>query len=175
MLDLRLDKDGDLVLGQQAVDNEGYLLYYHYINDNSDIGITNNPEIGVVPVRDIGMIYSAEGDAQLIQTRLRTENPDWVLYPNLGSTLTDLLGEMNNEETASRGIEMIYNALTYDGAFTRQELEVDAIPISYSTILFHVKLIRNNTIVTYAMTLDFEIQEWNEYDMTIDYQETGGE
>lgn len=167
MIDLRLTEDGDLTLGQQATDKDGYLLYYYTMNQDGDIGTTTNAQIATHPVRDIGMIHGAEGDAQLIKTRLNTENPDWILYPDVGADLTDLLGEMNTPETAQRGIEAIYRALTYDRAFTRSELEVDAVPVSHTTLLFHVKLIRNNTIVTYAATLDFELNAWNEYDMSI--------
>lgn len=169
MLDVQLTQDGDLILGQQAVDSNGYLLYYYQKNDHGDIGMTNDPDLGLVPVRDMKMIYGAEGDAQLIHTRLKTELGNWVLYPEIGSDLTDLLGELNTEETARRGISSIYRTLTFDNAFNTNELEVDAIPISHSTILFHVKLIRNNTIVTYAATLDFELNSYNEYDISIQY------
>lgn len=167
MIDLRLSDDGDLMLGQQATNREGHLLYYYPMNQDGDIGITTDPLVANAPVRDVEMIYGAEGDAQLIRSRLRTENPDWLLYKNIGADLTDLLGEMNTPETAQRGIDAIYRALTYDKAFSRNELEVDAVPVSHTKILFHVKLIRNETIVTYAATLDFELNSWNEYDLSI--------
>lgn len=165
MIDLKLSSDGDLELGQQATDNDGYLLYYYVANENGDLLTTTNPDIGTVPVRDMKMIYGVEGDIQLIQTRLKTENPDWILYPNVGGDLTDLLGRMNTIETAQDGIDMIYRALTYDGAFKQEELKVDAVPVSQDAILFNIKLTRNNTIVTYATVLDLELNTWNEYQL----------
>lgn len=167
MIDIRLSDEGDLILGQQATDDEGYLLYYYPSGEAGVMNTTNNPDIGVIPVRDMEMVYSAEGDAQLIRTRLRTENPDWILYPEVGADLTDLIGEMNTPQTADRGIEMIYRTLTYDGAFRREDLEVTAAPVSHSTILFHIKLIRNNFLVNYAGILNFELNTWNEYDISI--------
>lgn len=166
MIDLRLNDEGDLELGQQAVDENGFLLYYYQSDENQTMSMTNNPDIGRIPVRDIEKVYSVQGDMQLIQTRLKTENPDWIMYDEVGADLTDIIGEMNTEKTAQKGIDLIYRALTYDRAFDLEDLTVTAVPVSHTVLLFDIQLQRNEQIVRYAVTLDLELGITNEFDIS---------
>lgn len=166
MLDFKLSKEGDLVLGEQSVDENGFLLYYQLpVGDDTEPYLTRTPSDLTIPVRDIDLVYEDEADLQFIWSRMQTENPDWRPYPNVGADLTDLIGMPNTPETARLGEDLILRSLTYDGAFKRNDLEVNAIPVGPFTLFFDVKLKRGDNLVRYSGTMDLEMGVWNEYDL----------
>lgn len=162
--DIYLTADGDLALGQQATDKDGYLLYYRFHNE-SDPFITTEAEAGDVPIRDIQVVDGEERDLQLIRNRLMTENPDWRLYPEVGADLSDLIGLSNTPATAEAGVQLIRNALTRNGAFRPEQLTVDAVPVGPHTLLFDIRVSRSRSILRYVGTLDLTLGSWNEYEI----------
>ena len=163
MADFQLTAEGDLMLGQQTSDEDGYLLYYHPDGPASDIPpINTNPE-GGIPIRDASLIEGDQQSLQLIKSRLMTENPDWNLYPEIGADLTDLIGMRNTPETAEVGINLIRRSLTRDRAFNEEDLEIDAAPVGPRTLLFSILLKRNQNILRYTGTLNLSLGVWNEY------------
>ena len=163
--DMALSAEGDLILGQQQTDANGFLLYYvDYAGGNEIPKLTTDPSIGTVPVRDINVVYSEASELQLMKSRLTTENPDWYFYPEVGADLTDLIGKPNNMKTAQEGIEMILRALTYDNAFNANDLKVEAVPVGPNQILYDVQLSRRNKLIRYAVTLDLQLGVYNTYE-----------
>lgn len=163
--DIFLTPEGDLALGQQAVDEDGFLLYYAFEDASQTTLIqTINPEEGSTPVRDMKLVDGEERDLQLMRTRLMTENPDWDLYPAIGADLTDLIGLPNTRETAELGVQLIQESLTGDGAFSTDELSVDVAPVGPTTLLFDIKLNRHHTLLRYAGTLDLRLGVWNQFE-----------
>lgn len=164
-MDIGLSADGDLILGQQQTDSEGYLLYYaDYSAAGEPVRLTNDPSIGTIPVRDMKLVYEEESELQLIKSRLNTENPDWYFYEEVGADLTDLIGLPNNEQTAQTGMDLILRALTYDGAFKEEDLTIEAVPVSKDQILYDVQLKRRNTLIRYAVTFDLNLGVYNTYE-----------
>lgn len=164
--DIYLTPDGDLALGQQAVDQDGFLLYYAFQDASQTTLVqTINPEEGSIPIRDVKLVDGEEQDLQLMRTRLMTENPDWDLYPRIGADLTDLIGLPNTQETAELGIRLIEQSLTSDGAFSLNELSVDVVPVGPTTLLFDIKLNRHHTLLRYAGTLDLRLGVWNQFEI----------
>lgn len=165
-LDIRLSEEGDLMLGQQQTDENGYLLYYaDFSNAGEPPMLTTDPTIGTTAVRDIDMIYGEASELQLIKSRLNTENPDWYFYPQVGADLTDLIGERNSPQTAQRGKELILRALTYDGAFKLEDLSVEVIPVGPSELFFDVQLSRRNKMFRYGVTLDLVLGAFNVFEV----------
>lgn len=160
--DIKLSPEGDLVLGQQLLDEEGYFLYYRK-DEDQPMEITRDPE-GNTPIRDLEVVHSEDSELQLIKSRLQTDNPDWRNYPNIGANLSDLIGEVNSPETASKGIELIKRALTYDEVFSEEDLEVQAIPVSAEQLMFDIRLFRENRYLRYPVLFDFNVGIMNGYE-----------
>ena len=99
--DLKLDADGDLILGDQARDADETPLYYtRAMGTGERPQLTTDPEIGSVPVRPLQIVSGESSMLQLVRARLMTENPDWLLYPKVGADLSDLIGKRNTPMTA---------------------------------------------------------------------------
>ena len=160
--DIKLSPEGDLILGQQQLDEDGYFLYYKK-DEDQPLEITRDPE-GNTPIRDISIVYGEDSELQLIKSRLQTDNPDWSQYKEVGANLSDLIGEINSPETAQRGIEMIQRALTYDGAFDDEELEIEAVPVNPEQLLFDIRLIREIRYIRYPVLFDFNVGVMNGYE-----------
>lgn len=164
-LDIAMSSEGDLILGQQQTDENGFLLYYIDIPGGGEAPkLTNDPSIGSIPVRDISVIYEEESELQLIKNRLTTENPDWYFYPEVGADLTDLIGLPNNLKTAEKGKQLILKALTYDEAFDADDLSIEGIPVGPQQILYDVQLRRKNKLIRFAVTLDLTLGIYNTYE-----------
>lgn len=169
MIDFKLSNDGDLVLGQQQTDEDGYLLYYQdNENNEGEVLLTTDPELGTVPVRDLELAHDEDAELQLIKSRIQTDNPDWYNYPNIGANLSDLIGELNTPETAERGKNLILESLTRGQTFKSEDLTIEAIPVSGTNLLFDVRLKRHTRFVRYALIFDFEVGIVNEYQIKED-------
>ena len=101
--------------------------------------------------------FSAEGDlvtkngdfklASPLQTikqdasnRIKTNDPDWYRYYNIGSNLEDLFGADNTVKTANQGIEKIKNSLSYGERFSKADIEIEAVPVNKNKIAFFIFL-----------------------------------
>lgn len=163
---MKLSAEGDLVLGQQATDKDGYLLYYVDRAQNDDLAeFTTNPEEATIAIRDIEMVYQEDAELQLIRNRVQTDNPDWLLYPEVGADLSDLIGEINRPETAEKGIQTIKRCLTYDGAFKEEDVTIEAVPVSSEELLFDIRLERPSRFIRYALVFSFEVGLMNAFEV----------
>lgn len=167
-LDLKLNSDGDLVLGDQSRNAADQLLYYIPTNNNGDaVQLTTDPTIGTIPVRDMDIVVGEESQLQLIKSRLMTENPDWLLYPNIGADLTDLIGKRNTPTTAQEGKDLIIRALTYDKAFAESDITIEAVPVSRETILFDLRIKRKIRVLRYALTVSLKLGVTNVHEIIV--------
>lgn len=89
---------------------------------------------------DLGVSYGADALKQIAYTRIRTQAPDWLIHPNMGGNLEDLIGEPNTRNTAQRGVKMIRDALTYGEFLSVGEFTVKAVPVNKEEILFIVRI-----------------------------------
>ena len=157
-MDFKLTNDGDLSLGQQAIDEEGYLLYYKEALDKDGFPqITRNKEESVSAIRDIETISAHEERIQLMKSRLQTDNPDWYLYEEVGASLSDFIGMINNPDTASLIEERVISTLLRNDAFSTEEIEVNVIPVGINEVLIDVILTIESRYLRYAIKLNFDI------------------
>lgn len=157
-----MTEEGDLELGDQQTDENGYLLYYTELGSSN---MTIDPNESAVPVRDVEMAWGDEAEVQLIMSRLKTENPDWLLHDGIGADMSDLIGEPNTQETAAMGVEKIRLALTYKDTFKDEELEIIPIPVSANEILFDIWVNRSYGVSRYPIILDLEYGLLNYYEV----------
>lgn len=163
-MDFELTDDGDLYLGDQKVDEEGYLLYYKTDRMGYNLPIeTRDVDEASIPIRDFSTIHQDEESLQLIKTKLKTDNPDWIMYTNVGASLTDFIGRHNNYKTGKEIESRILNTLIRDGSFNKEELKINLIPTSSNEVLIDIKFDKKSLYSRYAIILNFEIGIKNVY------------
>lgn len=151
-VDWTFTEDGDLALGEPKLDENGEILYIH-----EDGTVDTDKREDGREIRDIGTVFDIEAEKQTIFNRLRTDSPDWYHHPNMGGNLTDLIGEPNTRETASKGITYIMNALTYKNLYTADQLSIKPVPISLEEIVFIIDIVKFGSKVT-RLPLVFNLQ-----------------
>ena len=134
-IDWAFSEEGDLVLSDPLVDDQGNVLYIH-----TDGTIDTEQGEDGKPIRDIGYSYGLEAEKQVIYNRLKTDAPDWYLHPLMGGNLSDLIGEPNRRETGEKGARLIMEALTYEGLYHPSQIDVRPVPVSPSEILFLITI-----------------------------------
>lgn len=163
-MDFKLTDEGDLDLGQQQVDRDGYLLYHTQAYQHEyPAEPTTNPEIGETPIRDFKTVHEDQERLQLIQTRMKTENPDFYLYQEVGASLTDFIGRKNNRDTANEIELRVRDTLLRNDAFDEEELNITVVPVSFDEVLVDILLDNSNHHIRYAFTLDFNLGIKNTY------------
>ena len=155
-MDFELTDDGDLYLGQQQIDEDGYLLYYKTDPDRFfNPIVVRDASQASIPIRDFKTISGDVEKVQLVHNRLRTENPDWLLYEYVGASLSDFIGEPNNPQTAEAIERRVLHTLKRNSAFMEEELTINVAPISISEVLIDVRVESENNYINYAFSLSF--------------------
>ena len=95
---------------------------------------------------------SAEGDLldtsndtllslrQEIHTIMASDLNDWELYPGYAATLSDFIGEPNNQNTAAAIHDRIRMALTANGVILESDLRIKVIPVHRHKVLVTIKV-----------------------------------
>jgi hypothetical protein len=120
-----------------------------------DLWLTEEGE----PVLENGDFAISLGTDSLLQNilyRLKTVISDWVLCPECGASLEQLIGEPNSQETADRMEEQVLYALTHDGFLFSDELEIITLPVDKNTILLTVFVTFEGKQTSLAFTLDLK-------------------
>lgn len=158
-VDFRFTDEGDLELGSPEYDKFDQLLYVDSVGDTS-----TEPGDGEL-IRDIPLQVSYMSDKQVILNRLKTDNPDWLIHPEIGADLVELVGEPNTRETALKGVELIRNSLCNDGFLDWDDVEVKPVPISPSEILFYLKITFRSEVMVLPILYDIEHGLMTQYEV----------
>lgn len=76
---------------------------------------------------------------QEIVTRIEAYSEDWQLYPDLGANMRDLIGTIADPEyVKTAGKQAITMCLTKDGLLPPNSLDVSAIKVDATTVIFMV-------------------------------------
>jgi len=105
-----------------------------YFDESGDIGIAANGDIAITDTQWRDSVQQA-------YIRLMTDEGDYLLYPTLGASLSQLYGMPQSAATGAVGSQLITNALTSDNKFSTSQVSVNAVPTDYQTIRFDVTLI----------------------------------
>jgi hypothetical protein len=118
------------------------------------MNIDGEPEIG-----PDGDFLHSEGVDALLQScmfRLKTVIGDWILEPECGASLEQLVGEPNSKDTGDLMEQLIVGALTHDGFLTSEEIEIVTIPVDKFTIMSTIIITYDGEQSTLSVALDLK-------------------
>lgn len=104
-----------------------------YFNETGDITKSPDGDIAITPTQ-------WRDDLQQAYIRMMTDTGDFLLYPDLGASLSLLYGMPQSQETGDYGVALINSSLEREGRFIGRRIEVKPVPISYQSIRFDVFL-----------------------------------
>ena len=121
-----------------------------------DIAIDVIGEISIGVNGDIEIARDEEVMEDTIIWRTKTYKGDWVLEPQDGASLEDLIGEPNIPKTAGDMEEKIVEALTNDGLLSAELKEVQVVPISRQELLGLITVEFGNQLFSITVSLDLK-------------------
>lgn len=77
---------------------------------------------------------------QEVKTRASGDQGAWIPWPDLGASVSDLVGQPNNKQTAESIKTRILSSLTRNGFMNSKDIDIKYIPVSEDSILFRLKL-----------------------------------
>lgn len=104
-----------------------------YFSEEGDLAQSPSGDLAITPAQH-------RDDVQQAYIRVMTEQGDYLLYPDIGASLTRLYGMPQSPQTGAYGEKLIRDALTRDNRFIGQGFTVKAVPIDFQTIRFDVFL-----------------------------------
>lgn len=106
-----------------------------------DFLFSESGDVQVSPSGDIALTPDQWTDSiQQAYIRIMTDAGDYLMYPQLGASLSQLYGMPQTANTGALGVKMIVEALTSDNTFTASQVMVKAVPTDYQTIRFDISL-----------------------------------
>jgi len=122
-----------------------------YFSEDGDIKISVNGDIAITQTasRDV---------AQQIYMRVMTELGDFVIYPNLGAQLDQLIGLPQTAKTGQFGEQIILEALRRDGRLRGRPMSIKAVPVGSQTIRFDIyTMIENKNSLILSVEQDLGV------------------
>jgi hypothetical protein len=77
---------------------------------------------------------------QEIKTRASCDQGAWKLYPELGSNISDFVGEPNNKQTAEGIKTRIINSLARHGFMHTSDIKIKYMPIDIDKLLLRISV-----------------------------------
>jgi hypothetical protein len=77
---------------------------------------------------------------QEIRTRVMSDIGDWLLYQDVGASVSDFVGEPNNKITAEAVKTRIIASVCRHGLIARQDVSIKYMPVDIDQILFRVSV-----------------------------------
>lgn len=101
--------------------------------------MTEEGDLAVSPSGDLALTENTWRDlSQQAYISILTPRGDFVIYPQIGSTLEDLIGMPQSPETGEYGKQLIINALQRIQRFNGMPIDIKAIPTGYQSIRFDI-------------------------------------
>lgn len=111
----------------------------------SDLYFTEEGDLTISPSGDLAMTQTEfRDDAQQAYIRVLTDQGDYLLYPEMGASLSELIGEPQAPRTGKKGEEMISSALNREGRFDGKPFTVKGVPTGPQSIRFDVNIVSGN-------------------------------
>lgn len=96
---------------------------------------------------------------QQVLTRVMSSRGDWPLQKNIGASIADFLGHRNTRETAEQIKTRITAELIRDGLIAPNDLNVDIIPTSRSSILLLILVTPLQSKKAVYLTFTYDLAE----------------
>lgn len=87
---------------------------------------------------DLKLTNTLQTKMQEVMNRCKTNNPDWFRHYEVGADLEDIRGMRQAEETANLGANKILDALTHDGKFAAEDVEIEPVPTSMEELTYFI-------------------------------------
>lgn len=105
-----------------------------YFNESGDIQVSPSGDIALTPTPYRNVVQQA-------YIRVMTDQGDYVLYPDLGASLSKLYGMPQSAATGAYGERLIMTALTQNGGISGAgQINVKSVPTDYNTIRFDITI-----------------------------------
>jgi hypothetical protein len=105
----------------------------------TDLYIDHTGDIAVSPSGDLALTLTTwRNDVQQAYVRLMTDEGDFLLYPELGATLSKLWGMPQSPATGQYGSALIASALDREGRFIGKKIQINPVPTGQQSIRFDV-------------------------------------
>lgn len=104
-----------------------------YMTDSGDIAVNGAGDIALTPT-------AWRDDVQQAYLRAMTDAGDFILYPELGASLSKLYGQPQSPTTGQMGIDLIVSALNRESRFVGKPIDVKAVPTGPQTIRFDITI-----------------------------------
>lgn len=105
-----------------------------FISEQGDIAVSHTGDLAITPTEH-------HDDAQQAYVRMMTEIGDWMTYPTLGASLSQLFGMPQSPQTGALGVELINSAMNREGRFGGSSVRAVAVPIAPHKIRFDISIV----------------------------------
>lgn len=129
------------------------ILKYKY----NDLTLSADGDLVIGPAEDLYIIKNTGALRQGIEVRIKTEMADLFLHPKFGNKLKDMIGKRNTKQVAEEGKQYIAICLSYDGFINPGDLNIAAIPLDSTSILYHIE-VTNESYVIYKFDLVCDLE-----------------
>ncbi len=130
---------------------------------------------------DIAVVSDIREPRDDVYFRIRTNNPEYVMAPQVGADLEDIMGMPNTRESAAIGERYIMRALTRDNLLLSENIKIISYPSALDAITFVIIITRPGeqevrVAVTMRALSAFEVptnygDDLNYFTSAIDYGE----
>lgn len=130
-----------------------------YLTEDGDLARGASGDIATTP-------NPWRDDVQAAYVRVKTEQGDYLLYPNLGASLSQLYGMPQSPSTGRLGERLIAQALEREGRFLNHSFSIKAVPVDLHKIRFDVDIksgSRNAIRMSIEQNLGFLPEEEEEF------------
>jgi hypothetical protein len=138
--------------------------------DSTDLVWTSRGDIAIGHNGDIADTFSdpLRSLYQEIRTRIMSEIGDWVIYPEIGASISDFVGEPNTKVTAESVKNRIQSALAKNGLINNSDMNILYMPIDIDKLLVRLSVkvaptARNAGSETLTINFIYEYSENNVY------------
>ena len=107
-----------------------------------DLRWTWNGDLVIGPTGDLldTSVHELLSFVQEAKTRVRSELYEWKLHPDLGASLSDLIGRPNTRGIANEGKARIIASLSRDGFLAQKYITVRSIPVDRNHLMYRLKI-----------------------------------
>lgn len=95
---------------------------------------------------------------QSVLIRLKTNLKEFLLHPQIGNQLNEIIGKRNTRETAELGRAFLHRAILRENFIAEQDLSIETLPSDANAILYIVK-VSTGWNETVTMILEMDLQE----------------
>ena len=121
-----------------------------------DLWADEDGELVIAPNGDLLVARDSDVIAQEVRFRLKTTRGDWVLQPESGANLEELIGQPNSPETGARMEALISRALTHDGFLIGEIENIRAVPVNKDELVGMVTIEYGDETFTVPVELDLK-------------------